>query len=106
MFTSKQRSNLRSLAQTTEPIGQIGKEGLSENMLSGISDALEKRELVKLTVLKNSDEEPSELAKDLAVSLGKISVRGSGLRIRLMKEHRIVLSGEINELILSREALA
>ncbi|MBO4262458.1 MAG: YhbY family RNA-binding protein [Clostridia bacterium] len=86
MFTSKQRSNLRSLAQTTEPIGQIGKEGLSENMLSGISDALEKRELVKLTVLKNSDEEPSELAKDLAVSLGAEVVCVVGRKVVLYRK--------------------
>ena len=48
----------------------------------------------------------SDTQIDLAVSLGKISVRGNGLRIRLMKERRIVLSGEITELILSREAQA
>ena len=45
----------------------------------------------------------SDTQIELAVSLGKISVRGNGLRIRLMKEHRIVLSGEITELVLSRE---
>ena len=46
MFTSKQRSNLRSLAQDIEPIGQIGKGGLSDNMIASFSDALEKRELI------------------------------------------------------------
>ena len=46
----------------------------------------------------------SETQIDVAVSLGKISVRGSGLRIRQMKERRIVLSGEITELLFSREA--
>ena len=46
----------------------------------------------------------SDTQIDIAVSLGTVSVRGSGLCIRQMKERRIVLSGEITELILSREA--
>ena len=46
----------------------------------------------------------SDTQIDLAVSLGKISIRGEGLQIRLMKERRIVLSGVINEVLLCREA--
>ena len=52
-MNTKERSKLRSIAQTIEPIGQIGKGGVSENMLKGLSDALDARELIKLTVLKN-----------------------------------------------------
>ena len=37
MFTTKQRSKLRSLAQSIEPLGQVGKGGISENMLAGLS---------------------------------------------------------------------
>ena len=44
-MTTKQRSKLRSLAQTIEPIGQIGKGGISDNMVAGLSSALEAREL-------------------------------------------------------------
>ncbi|MCQ2399563.1 MAG: ribosome assembly RNA-binding protein YhbY [Clostridia bacterium] len=66
MFTSKQRSNLRSIAQTIEPIGQIGKGGINDNMISGLSDALEKRELIKITVLRNSDEEAKYVCDELA----------------------------------------
>ena len=51
MFTSKERSKLRSLAQTVEPIGQIGKGGISDNMIESFSQALESRELIKITVL-------------------------------------------------------
>ena len=40
-MTTKQRSKLRSLAQNIEPVGQVGKGGLSENMISGLSDALD-----------------------------------------------------------------
>ena len=70
MFTTKQRSKLRSLAQNEEPIGQVGKGGVSENMISGLSDALEKRELVKITVLNNAEDDISDIAAELAEKLG------------------------------------
>lgn len=54
MITSKQRSYLRSLANNIQPIVQIGKEGIDERVLNQIDEALEARELIKLTVLKNS----------------------------------------------------
>lgn len=69
-MTTKQRSKLRSLAQNIEPVGQVGKGGLSENMISGLSDALEKRELVKVTVLNNAEDDISDIAAELAEKLG------------------------------------
>ena len=69
-MTTKQRSKLRSLAQNIEPVGQVGKGGLSENMISGLSDALEKRELVKITVLNNAEDDISVIAAELAEKLG------------------------------------
>lgn len=69
-MTTKQRSKLRSLAQNIEPVGQVGKGGLGENMISGLSDALEKRELVKITVLNNAEDDISDIAAELAEKLG------------------------------------
>ncbi len=69
MFTTKQRSKLRSLAQNEEPIGQVGKGGLNENMINGLSDALEKRELIKITVLNNVEDDISDIAAELAEKL-------------------------------------
>ena len=69
-MTTKQRSKLRSHAQNIEPVGQVGKGGLSENMISGLSDALEKRELVKITVLNNAEDDISDIAAELAEKLG------------------------------------
>ena len=69
-MTTKQRSKLRSLAQNIEPVGQVGKGGLNENMISGLSDALEKRELVKITVLNNAEDDISDIAAELAEKLG------------------------------------
>ena len=54
MLTSKQRSNLRSKAAVIEPITQVGKLGINESLIDGLDKAIEKRELIKVTVLENS----------------------------------------------------
>lgn len=69
MLTSKQRSKLKALAANITPIGQVGKEGIGENMLSGFSDCLEKRELIKINVLENADGDPREIGRELAERL-------------------------------------
>ena len=52
-LTSKQRAYLGSLANTIDPIFQIGKSSLTPEIISAIDDAIEKRELIKVAVLKN-----------------------------------------------------
>lgn len=65
-FSSKQRSNLRSLAQNIEPITQIGKGGISDALTETVSKALDKRELVKISVLDNADSSAQDFAVELA----------------------------------------
>lgn len=84
-MTTKQRSKLRSLAQTIEPIGQIGKGGISDNMVEGLSSALEARELIKVTVLKNAEDEAKYLADDLAAELNAEVVCTIGHKIVLYR---------------------
>lgn len=69
MLTSKQRSKLKSLAANLDPIGQVGKEAIGENMLKSFSDCLEARELIKVTILENADGDPKELGRELAARL-------------------------------------
>ena len=52
-MTSKQRSYLKGLAMNLDPIFQIGKSSLTPEVTQAVSEALEARELVKITVLKN-----------------------------------------------------
>ena len=66
MLTSKQRAYLRGLANGIPAIMQIGKGGIGENLIKTVSDALEARELIKLTALENSMESPKESANALA----------------------------------------
>ena len=54
MINSKQRSYLRSLANTMTPIFQVGKNGIEQNLLNQIDDVLEVRELIKISVRNNS----------------------------------------------------
>lgn len=84
-MTTKQRSKLRSLAQNIEPIGQIGKGGISDNMVAGLSSALEARELIKVTVLKNAEDEAKYLADDLAAELNAEVVCTIGHKIVLYR---------------------
>jgi RNA-binding protein len=69
MITSKQRSKLKSLAANITPIGQVGKEGIGENMLASFSDCLEARELIKVTILENADGDPQDIGRELAKKL-------------------------------------
>ena len=68
MITSKQRAYLRGLANDYPVILQIGKGGLTENLIKTVTDALEARELIKLHILENSGEDPHALANELAVA--------------------------------------
>ena len=66
MLTSKQRARLRGLANELPVIIQVGKGGVSDNLISQIDTALEARELIKIRLLQNVDEEPQEMARVLA----------------------------------------
>ena len=65
-MTSKERANLRSLASVMKPVGQIGKEGITEAVVKNFSDALEARELIKVTLLSQWAGEKREIADTLA----------------------------------------
>ena len=68
-MTSKHRSNLKSIAATLKPIAQVGKEGVSDNLLKGLSDALEAHELIKINLLPASGEDEDALAAEIASAL-------------------------------------
>ncbi len=86
MITSKQRAYLRSLATSCPAIMQIGKGGISENLIKTVSDALEARELVKLSVLDNCEGTPREMLDSLCEALGAEGVACVGKKIVLYRE--------------------
>ncbi len=65
-MTSKERAYLKSLANKVPALYQIGKEGIGENMVEAINNALEARELIKVHVLENTLADAREMAAELA----------------------------------------
>ena len=65
-MTSKQRAYLKSLAMNADTIMNIGKSSLTPEVCTAVSEALEKRELVKIGVLKNCLDDPKEIAAVMA----------------------------------------
>ncbi|PXW91599.1 RNA-binding protein [Streptohalobacillus salinus] len=61
MLTGKQKRYLRKTSHPLRPIFQVGKEGVNENMLIQINEALEKRELIKVNVLQNCPEDKDDV---------------------------------------------
>ena len=59
---SKQRAYLMSRASALDPIFQIGKASLTPEIITALDEALEKRELIKVSVLKNCIDDPREIA--------------------------------------------
>lgn len=86
MLTSKQRSYLRSLANTIDPIFQIGKGGIGDNLVKQFNDAFEARELVKASVLRNSEAGAREICEEIAERTGAEVVQVIGNKFVLYKE--------------------
>ena len=81
MLTSKQRAKLRSLAQKIEPVTQVGKQGITEKFLDDVNNAIEKRELIKITVLENSGEDVITAGKEIAARLPAEFVCATGKKL-------------------------
>lgn len=84
-MTSKQRAALRAMASNEDAIFQIGKGNITEEFLSAVNDALEKRELIKISVLKTSELTAKELKDDLAKRLRAEVVTSIGNKIVLYR---------------------
>ena len=87
-MTSKQRAYLKSIAMTTEPILQIGKSSLTPEFTQSAKEALEARELIKISVLQNCMDDPKEIAHVLAERTGSQVVQVIGKKIVLYKESK------------------
>ena len=86
MLNSKQRAYLKSIAGTEPTIMQVGKGGINENLIKTVGDALEARELIKMSVLDNSEESARGAAEELARATGAEVVTVIGRKIVLYKE--------------------
>ena len=87
-MTTKQRAYLKSLAMNLEPIYQIGKSSITPEFTAGIAEALEARELIKISVLKNCADDPKELAQILSERTGSEVIQVIGKKIVLYKRSK------------------
>lgn len=86
MLTSKQRSNLRSQASVLEPVGQLGKNGVNDNAIKSFSDALDARELIKITVLETCETSAKETGVILSQALNAEFVCAIGRKVILYRK--------------------
>lgn len=84
-LTSKQRAFLNSQAHSLKPIVQIGKNGLNDQIKTSIRQALDARELIKVTLLQNTDENIHEVADILEEEIGVETVQKIGRILILFK---------------------
>ena len=73
-ITSKQRSKMKSIAAKLSPVTQIGKGGITDNLLKTLSDALDAHELIKVNILETADDDARNLADNVAELLDAIAV--------------------------------
>lgn len=85
-LTSKQRAYLGSEASTLSPIFQIGKASLTPELIMALDEALEKRELIKISVLKNCTDDPREIAGIIAERTRSDVVKVIGKKIILFRQ--------------------
>jgi len=87
-MTSKQRAYLKGLAMKLDPVFNVGKSSITPEFTSAISEVLETRELIKISVLKNCLDEPREIAEVLAERTHSQVVQVIGKKIVLYKESK------------------
>jgi len=87
-MTSKQRAYLRSQANRLEAIMQIGKQGVTPEIITSLEEALEARELVKISVLPNCEEEIDKVAEMLSERSRSECVQVIGKKIVLYKRSK------------------
>lgn len=87
-MTSKERAYLRKLASNMNAIYQVGKSIVTPELIDGISEALEARELIKVNVLKNCMDDPRNVAETIAERTRSEVVEVKGRKFVLYKKNK------------------
>src|SRR5690625_298606 len=88
MLTNKQIKFLKKEAHHLKPIFQVGKAGVNDMLVQSVDEALEKRELIKISVLQNCEEDKEDVADKLANNTGRELVQLIGNTIILYKQSK------------------
>lgn len=87
-MTSKQRAYLRGLSNRIEAIFQIGKNGINDNLIKQLDDALEARELIKITVLETAPDSAKSLSFEISEKTNSMVVQVIGNKITLFRQKK------------------
>lgn len=87
-MTTKQRAYLKGLAMKMDPIYQVGKSSITPELTKGLDEALEARELIKVSVLNNCMDDPREIAAVVAERTRSEVVQVIGKKIVLYRESK------------------
>lgn len=90
MLTSKQRAALRGKASCADPVFQMGKDGVTDGFLNSVDQALNARELIKVTVLKTAPLDPREAGEEIASKVRAELVAAIGGKIILYRYSKTV----------------
>jgi RNA-binding protein len=88
MLSGKQKRFLRKQAHNVKPILQVGKGGVNSNLIKQAEDALEARELIKISILQNNSDDKNATAEEIASGAGADIVQIIGSTIILYKESK------------------
>lgn len=86
MLTSKERSKLIGLSSKLDTIMQVGKDGVKDSLIKTLSDALEAKELIKISVLNNCSDDKEDVADTIASALGAEKVAVIGKKVILYRK--------------------
>ena len=87
MMTSKQRAYLRSIAQNLTPIFQVGKNGVNDNQVEQLINALEAREIIKITLHDSTPEDKHSIANQIAEKTNSEIVQIIGKKLTIYKNN-------------------
>lgn len=87
-MTSKQRAFLRGLANKIDSIFQIGKNGLNDNLIKQLDDALEAREIIKISTLETASDSAKNLAFEISNKIDCTIVQTIGNKIVLFRQKK------------------
>lgn len=88
IMTSKQRAYLKGLAMTMDPIINVGKSSVTPELITSVDEAIEKRELIKISILKNCLDDPKIIAQTIAERTKSQVVQVIGKKIVLYRMNK------------------
>lgn len=96
MINPKQRAKLKSLSQNTDPIINIGKNGITDNLIREIEDLLTSRELIKIKILNNNMDDPKEMIEEILSKTSSDFVSHLGFKFVIFRQNKDPKKRKVN----------